>query len=988
MNAVRAAPAASAAHAVEPALRPARASTAVSRGVPWPSREAIPIFRCACGGSCPRCAVQGKPPVNGPGDPLEQGEDRVAAETPNISEPSHRVSKAVRCSRSLSVPPMESHDRTEFEDILEVVASPSEPMPVPIRQRMESRFGYRFDGVRVHADAKAASSAAAINAHAYTLGTHIVFGAGRYTPYSRYGERLLAHELAHVLQQGARGIPPAVSAVSIGARDDPLEREADALADAALQGSARGVPARADEARVQRQETGETGPRDADAGPPGGESTGAGDAGPEAADAGPEPAPAEAEVTPAPCDPQPLSRAQYVAHPGTSTNDFGLTVLSGNVSVPAVTTRRARGGFVLEHTDAAMPALDSVYTQAGTFTEGQAHFIGNAGADCPSGRYELRWTITPQGAARIRDGELEHCADLQHAFTTSLRRYADIVNRLAAGRRVFVSHRAAVRAVTRQAGAAPDDWAAVFRCLARKTEDRDLMQWHNPRDRRIPPSHRNSCAYARAIVHGSSFPHIGQHGTADLIRDCGENGGPVPAPSRRRRMRVGKCAVGMPVPAAVHAWPPTAIGAVWLQRRNGGAGSGGSTTTTTAPPASAAATDPCAEAITETRDQALDWLGEAYNQLLRFDVEETFAQLGAAPDPEQERVRRTLARSFHTGDLDYVSVIRRRVLHMASTLRGNELTVTCAVSGDPHCRASGSGFTAAYVARPYAMVLCSLGSPGNRPIQTFVHELAHAVVPQVGVSSTRADLRRGVRDRAYDHERLFRHMSVEEALDNAESYGLLVEQLATRTDVEVATSPVDTTTGCTDPVAPVTAIARFEQWNRDVRRWLVALIHFITSPTPPQAFADLPQNERDKLARYFPAIADVAGLRDLLAFYDRMAHALSVDVNVVCASAGGTCSSGVLAYSPEGAVTEAAVTLRNRRLRESMHACPDWFGAGDDARIGALYAVFILSRPDWMISAISLADVYQYVHLARDIGREVTPAPAASRAYEHLRATP
>lgn len=71
----------------------------------------------------------------------------------------------------------------------------------PVRQEMEARFGFNFGQVRVHADSQAAQSAAGLGAHAYTLGSHIVFGAGRYAPTQPQGRRLLAHELAHVMQQ-------------------------------------------------------------------------------------------------------------------------------------------------------------------------------------------------------------------------------------------------------------------------------------------------------------------------------------------------------------------------------------------------------------------------------------------------------------------------------------------------------------------------------------------------------------------------------------------------------------------------------------------------------------------------------------------------------------------------------------------------------------------------------------------------------------------
>jgi hypothetical protein len=68
---------------------------------------------------------------------------------------------------------------------------------------MESRFGADFSGVRVHDDARAAESARAVDAHAYAVGRDVVFAAGRYAPGTPAGDRLLAHELAHTLQDGA-----------------------------------------------------------------------------------------------------------------------------------------------------------------------------------------------------------------------------------------------------------------------------------------------------------------------------------------------------------------------------------------------------------------------------------------------------------------------------------------------------------------------------------------------------------------------------------------------------------------------------------------------------------------------------------------------------------------------------------------------------------------------------------------------------------------
>lgn len=81
------------------------------------------------------------------------------------------------------------------------------PLDPATRARFEPRFGYDLSGVRVYRDTASAALAAHLGAAAYTVGQHIHFGAGQYAPHTAAGQRLLAHELAHVVQQaeGARG---------------------------------------------------------------------------------------------------------------------------------------------------------------------------------------------------------------------------------------------------------------------------------------------------------------------------------------------------------------------------------------------------------------------------------------------------------------------------------------------------------------------------------------------------------------------------------------------------------------------------------------------------------------------------------------------------------------------------------------------------------------------------------------------------------------
>jgi hypothetical protein len=106
----------------------------------------------------------------------------------------------------------------------EVLRSPGQPLDATVRAFMEACFGHDFSRVRVHADAAAAASAAAAGASAYTFGTHIVFGAGRFHPGTAASRDLIAHELAHTIQQRGGGFATPADAPA-------REREADLAAE-------------------------------------------------------------------------------------------------------------------------------------------------------------------------------------------------------------------------------------------------------------------------------------------------------------------------------------------------------------------------------------------------------------------------------------------------------------------------------------------------------------------------------------------------------------------------------------------------------------------------------------------------------------------------------------------------------------------------------------------------------------------------------------
>ncbi len=155
--------------------------------------------------------LQAKLPISAPGDRHEQEADRVAEQV--MRTPVSQIQRACACGAtgSKSQPPCLQTKRVESDDpghtavppiIHDVLHASGQPLDPATRAFMEPRFGHDFSQVRVHTDHRAAASSQSIRALAYTAGRDIVFAADRYSPQTESGKRLLAHELAHVVQQG------------------------------------------------------------------------------------------------------------------------------------------------------------------------------------------------------------------------------------------------------------------------------------------------------------------------------------------------------------------------------------------------------------------------------------------------------------------------------------------------------------------------------------------------------------------------------------------------------------------------------------------------------------------------------------------------------------------------------------------------------------------------------------------------------------------
>ena len=213
-------------HAVSPA-EPARASVSPVQTLRRSAEHDLVDDldgHCACGGHCAACA--GGLPIGPPDDVYEREADAAAERVlaGNEAGPLLGAAPAVRRACACGGGGGGEHEGEEEcadcraaatvmraaagpapgavapASVEHVTAAPGRALDAPLRASMEQAFGHDLSHVRVHTDPAAARSAAAVNAHAYAVGPHVVFGAGRYAPETRDGRRLLAHELAHVVQ--------------------------------------------------------------------------------------------------------------------------------------------------------------------------------------------------------------------------------------------------------------------------------------------------------------------------------------------------------------------------------------------------------------------------------------------------------------------------------------------------------------------------------------------------------------------------------------------------------------------------------------------------------------------------------------------------------------------------------------------------------------------------------------------------------------------
>jgi len=133
------------------------------------------------------------------------------------------------------------------------------PLAPDVREEMQGRLGHDFGDVRVHTDSNAHESAKSVNAHAYTVGSNVVFQRDKYDPGSADGKTMLAHELTHVVQQRSGPVDGTSTSGGIKVSDpsDRFEREASANAERVMSAPAPAAQLSSAGPAVQREEADE-----------------------------------------------------------------------------------------------------------------------------------------------------------------------------------------------------------------------------------------------------------------------------------------------------------------------------------------------------------------------------------------------------------------------------------------------------------------------------------------------------------------------------------------------------------------------------------------------------------------------------------------------------------------------------------------------------------------------------------------------------------
>ncbi|MGQ3685012.1 MAG: eCIS core domain-containing protein [Candidatus Loosdrechtia sp.] len=382
-----------------------------------------------------------------------------------------------------------------------------------VRSRMESVFGMDFSRVRVHTDTTAAKLSDKLNAFAFTVGEHVAFGTGEYKPGTLIGDALIAHELAHVVQQGVRSAdirPLQMAGINYNAFEEDADKSA-LGAIVSLWGSAKGglteiarnvIPqlrsglrlSRCNKEKEKKEKAKPVGVTRA------------------------------ADIK---CEPEPKTLDEIQKLRGGAAH----TVLGFTKPAPAsfhLNIIPEGGKCKLDLKDEPRLSFSHfVYVRPGDYKIGTVKIPFDP---CKDKVGDFYYRITPEMAEKIKAGEIEHCEDFKLAFTLSYEQYTQAVKEVTGtdvpGKDVKSCESEVYKRLTAKTGIEVSKWGSVANCLIDKTLERD-KEWHKV----TPPEKGGEGTYelnedcSRLIFvfdHIRQLTEINKYLPEDVVKGCGE----------------------------------------------------------------------------------------------------------------------------------------------------------------------------------------------------------------------------------------------------------------------------------------------------------------------------------------------------------------------------------------------------------------------------------------------------------------------------------
>ena len=385
-----------------------------------------------------------------------------------------------------------------------------------------------FSHVRVHTDKSAAELSNSFSARAFTIGSEIAFGSREYQPDTLVGDALIAHELAHVIQQGGGGATAGPLNMSENG-ENALEEEADQSAIGAvisLWSDAKGaladisrnaMPRLRSGLRLSRCKDGDQ-PKPSEQAKPEGKKEGSAESKP-------------VGVTHAAdfkCEPEPKPWNEITSTPGLGAGTLGHTKAAKVAFELSISPQGGKCKTTLGK-EPRLSFTSLVYTKPGDYSVGTVQIPDNdAFKPCKGKTADYYFRFTPQMSEKIKQGEIEHCEDQKRAFALSYERYAQAAKGLAAsefpGTDQAACQTEGFKRLKETTGIDVSQWAAVGQCLFDKTLVRDNA-WHKAT---TDPAYVTfvlspDCKRLTLVFdHTKQLLEINKHKTEDVVKGCGE----------------------------------------------------------------------------------------------------------------------------------------------------------------------------------------------------------------------------------------------------------------------------------------------------------------------------------------------------------------------------------------------------------------------------------------------------------------------------------